>query len=309
MFFYARRSMCPGDRCGVGVDWKMSRLHLWRFFLSAVLWGAAVPFVLADEFVPRGDVFQPLFADPKEIRSMVNIYDVVKGPSHTTVAAVGFADHWGLLRWEGKRSNDEWQLSVVGGVFAQFDMKTPSCDLVSADYLVGLPLSWKRGRTSARLRVYHQSSHLGDEYMLAKHPNRINLSYESLECIASREVGRLRAYGGGEYLFDHNPDEIKPWIGHVGLEARTAMHCEKKFDNSSYGTCGIISTDVKIPLGASEGSGLTFKIGVEFRPSDPDAHAARGWGITCEYYEGFSPYSQYFDKNIRYVGGGFQLGP
>ena len=49
-------------------------------------------------------------------------------------------------------------------VFSQFDLSAPSSDLINTDYVVGVPLSWRSGGWSTRVRLYHQSSHLGDEF-------------------------------------------------------------------------------------------------------------------------------------------------
>ena len=57
---------------------------------------------------------------------------------------------------------------LVGNVYAQFDLNRPSYDLINADYLIGLPLTFRFDRFSGRARLYHQSSHLGDEFVLAQ---------------------------------------------------------------------------------------------------------------------------------------------
>jgi len=57
-------------------------------------------------------------------------------------------------------------VSLFGAVFAQFNLDTPSFDLLNADYLVGPELTLRHGRWSGRVRFYHQSSHLGDEFLL-----------------------------------------------------------------------------------------------------------------------------------------------
>ena len=55
------------------------------------------------------------------------------------VGLAGFGGHWGLIRWLGDRPGDGLQLSISGGVFAQFNMDTPSKDLINADYVVASP--------------------------------------------------------------------------------------------------------------------------------------------------------------------------
>jgi hypothetical protein len=71
-------------------------------------------------------------------------------------------------------------------------MNAPSTDLINTDYVVGIPLSWRSGLFSTRVRLYHQSTHLGDEFVLHNPGvNRVNYSYEEAEAILS-----LNAPGG-----------------------------------------------------------------------------------------------------------------
>ncbi len=57
-----------------------------------------------------------------------------------------------------------------------------------------------------RVRLYYQSSHLGDEFIL-RNPdfNRINLSFEEIEALLSLDVKWARIYGGGGYLIHREP--------------------------------------------------------------------------------------------------------
>jgi hypothetical protein len=139
----------------------------------------------------------------------------------TEVGSIGIGDRFGLYRWAGPAPGDGIQLSISAAVFAQFDLASSSLDMLNADYVVGLPLSIRRGASSARLRLYHQSSHLGDEFLLRDEPERVNLAFESLELIVSRAMGGVRLYGGGEYLFNREPDDLEESLVHLGIEGRT----------------------------------------------------------------------------------------
>lgn len=102
-------------------------------------------------------------------------------------------------RWAGKRVGDGVQLSLSATVFAQFDLGATSYDLLNSDFVIGLPITIRHGAFSMRLRPYHQSSHLGDEYLLREPSNRhdrVNLSFESMEGIVSIDAGPVRVYGG-----------------------------------------------------------------------------------------------------------------
>ena len=54
-------------------------------------------------------------------------------------------------------------------------------ELINTDYLVAIPLSYAIDNWAVRLRVYHISTHLGDEYM-NNHQDviRLNPSFETL---------------------------------------------------------------------------------------------------------------------------------
>src|SRR5687767_4169750 len=174
----------PAPRCGTGVH--EAEAH------GAVLF-------------PEDQIFCPVLADPKEARSFVSIlrgtFRSLDDPSGegTNIGSVGLGDSFGLLRWGGPSPGEGLQLDVVGSIFAQFDIGTASNDLINADYIIGVPLTFRRSGFSTRFRLYHQSSHLGDEYLLrAEDIERENLSFESVEFLVSQEIGPIRVYAGGE---------------------------------------------------------------------------------------------------------------
>ena len=82
----------------------------------------------------------------------------------------------------------DWQLAIAAGVFSQFNMQSATTDLVNTDYLIGIPLTYCRGAVATRVRLYHQSSHLGDEYLLHTRAQRVSLSFEAAELLVSDEI-------------------------------------------------------------------------------------------------------------------------
>ena len=158
--------------------------------------------------LPRGDVFCPLLADPKGQRSFVSYIRETDDEGDRDIGSVGISDAFALLRVGGSKPGNGFQVGISGSVFAQFDLDINSYDLLNADYIVGLPITMRSGAFSARLRLYHQSSHLGDEFLLREEDPtfvRENISFESAEMLLSLDGGPVRVYGGGEYLLrrDH----------------------------------------------------------------------------------------------------------
>src|SRR5256885_4895653 len=136
-------------------------------------------------------LFPSLLADPKEPEFFATYLWQRSPRLAPKLGSVGFGQTIGILRAR------DWQLSIAAGVFSQFDLSSSTADLMNTDYLIGLPLAYRRGGTALRLRLYHQSSHLGDEYMIHTQAQRVDLSFEAAELLAAREFAAWRADGGG----------------------------------------------------------------------------------------------------------------
>jgi hypothetical protein len=259
--------------------------------------GARAQDTAAVTALPPGDVFRPLLADPKQPRFFA-AYVWITSPRLTTqVGSVGLGENIGLLRGPSSR----WQVSVAAGVFSQFNMKTPSYDLINTDFIVGLPLSARVGPFTVRLRLYHQSSHLGDEFILSTNPERVNLSFESAELIVSREFAWLRLYGGGEYLVRHMPDDLKPGLLHAGLEVRPAPPLVR------LGRLGqgrlVLALDAKSFEQRKWQAGWSARGGLEFSPGT----GRRRWSVQLEAYDGPTPFGQFYQDNVSAIGLGLHF--
>lgn len=258
----------------------------------------------AEGFVglPSGGVFCPLFADPKAVRSFAT-YLRGKFPTGTAtrhVGAVGVGDGIALFRVGGPGAGDGFQLGLEAAVFSQFDLDAPSDDILNADYVVGLPLTFRIGSFSARARVYHQSSHLGDELLLRADPpiQRENLSFESLELIVSEELGVLRVYAGGEYLLNRSPSRLDELLAHAGVELRLGP---------ARGARLVAAVDVKSSEQQEWKPGLSARAGVEIAWWRHADHPPRLTSVVLEFYDGPSPYGQFFLESTRYFGTGVQF--
>jgi hypothetical protein len=251
------------------------------------------------EGFPTGDVFRPLLADPKQPQFFVSFDGFKSSGKSYTMASVGFGETFGIYRFFGSREGDGLQLSVEGALFAQFNMNTASHDLINADYTIGIPLTYRLGDNSLRLRIYHQSSHLGDEYLLsANHEKRVNLSYEALELIYSREWRGFRVYGGGEYLVDKDPADLKPIIGHWGIEYRHSKPLV-------WIARPIAGVDMKSLQEHKWAVDISAKAGFDFGNPNPGQRNVR---LMAEYYKGFDPRGQFYKRKVEYYGLGLSLG-
>lgn len=277
--------------------------------VAASVFGAVTTAALAAEVnaepMPNADVFQPLLADPKEPRFHMSVLETEGALRETTVGAVGFGENVGFMRWRGARDGDGWQIGFSAAVFAQFDLHAPSMELVNADYTVGVPLTYRQGDFSARTRVYHQSSHLGDEFILRMNPERVNLSYEALELLLSYDIEGWRVYGGGEYLFHREPEELASGALHAGVEYRRTEPAFRIADLG--GAYFVAATDTKGYEQHDWRQAWSVKTGFEFRPLRDVQREGRHWSLMLEYYDGPSPYGQFYTYEVSYYGLGVAL--
>lgn len=258
--------------------------------------------------LPTGDVFCPLLADPKGLRSFLSYQRTVgDDDSLSTIGSVGIADQFGLARWGGGTRGNGVQLSLTGAVFAQFDLGTPSFDLLNADYIVGLPLTIRAGPVSMLLRVYHQSSHLGDEFLLGStDPERVNVSFESAHGILSVDAGALRLYGGGEYLFHRAPDSLEKFVAQGGAELRR-LNPLISFGSGIGGIRPVAAVDLKASQEQEWKPSISVRAGIEFDRTRDANPPSRRWSILFEGYSGPSPYGQFFTEKIQYMGIGLHF--
>ena len=110
------------------------------------------------EVFPTGDLFRPLIADPKQPQFFASVNRFKSSGVRYTMASVGFGETFGIYRFLGSREGNGLQLSVEGALFAQFNLDTPSYDLINADYTIGIPAHLPAWRQFAPLP--HLSSEL-----------------------------------------------------------------------------------------------------------------------------------------------------
>ena len=248
---------------------------------------------------PVGDVFRPLLADPKQPQFFSSINRFKSAGHQYTVASVGFGETFGMYRFLGSRAGDGLQLSVEGAIFAQFNLDTPSYDLINADYTIGIPATYRYGDNSLRFRIYHQSSHLGDEFLQsANPPDRVNLSYEAVEIIYSREWHAWRVYGGGEYLIHKEPGDLKPMSAHWGIEYRGS----KPLIWNGRPVAGV---DMKSFEEHKWNIDTSVKAGLEFGEPNPGHRRLR---VMAEWYKGYDPRGQFYKNKVDFYGLGVSLG-
>jgi len=160
---------------------------------------------LRPQFLPGSKLFAPLIADPRWPRFALSATWYLDDPELGLAGDASFGVDLPLVRFP-TASRGDFELGIAGGVFSVFDFQSESFDLINSDFVGGLFGSYRYGDVSATLRFHHQSSHLGDEYLLRDPVERINLSFEVLDLLLSYDFRPwLRVYGGGGLIVHREP--------------------------------------------------------------------------------------------------------
>lgn len=244
--------------------------------------------------LPEQELFAPLLADPRQPRFSVSYLHYHSPASEFSAAGVAFGEYFGLASGFFGSSGSS-QIGIQGGVFALFNLEAPSSDLINADYWIGMPVSYRKGPWSFLWRIYHQSSHLGDEFILGSPGfNRVNLSYEDLEFLASYEWERWRLYGGGGYILNSEPD-LAPKHLQGGVEyVKTRAAGRLSF---------IAAADVQASEELDWRRSRSYQAGFELRSGSP-----RRVRLMFEHFRGHSPNGQFYRESLRYTGLGLYFG-
>lgn len=249
-------------------------------------------------FLPRGLLFAPLHADPRWPHFSA-AYRGYRTNELTAAFAGTFGETFSLYRNRAPLRG-QWELVLQAGVFSLFDLSATSLDLVNADYNVGLLMAYRSGRLSGFLRLHHQSSHLGDEFILAnQRVQRINLSYEEVDMKLAYEASNwLRLYVGSGYLVHRDPSTVKPIGTQCGIELTSPV----TFFGGSIIPIGY--ADFQSNERSQWAMAQSLMVGVRFENAQI---GNRHLQLLAHYFAGPSPDGQFYTQHSQWFGVGLHF--
>ena len=255
---------------------------------------------IESKFLPHGLLFAPFHADPRWPHFSIAYRSISSGLGPTKTGSANFGETFALYRDTAPLSG-QWEIAIQAGVFSTFNMDASSKDLVNADYTAGLLTTYRTGRFSGFLRIHHQSSHLGDEFILDSPTpvHRVNLSFEEIDLKLSYELfSWLRVYGGGGILMDRDPSTLGRGTSQFGLEFTSPKtFLDGKIRPVAYG-------DFQINERANWAVGQSLMAGLQFENARIGDRKVQ---LLVEYFNGPSPNGQFFTQRTDWIGLGFHL--
>ena len=190
----------------------------------------------------------------------------------------------GLLRFgsSGAIMPQGWQLDIEGAAFPRLDMEEHR-NLVSSDFRLGVPLTFRRGFWEGKLAYYHFSSHLGDEYM-ATHGSlsRINYSRDALVLgFAFRPLPAMRLYAEAGWAF-FTDGGSRPWEFQFGVD------CSSPFPTGPVGL-PFAAINGRIRQEVGFGGNMTVQAGWQWR-----GRSGKLLRVGMHYFNGMSDQAQFF---------------
>ncbi len=265
-------------------------------------------------FPQSTELYQPMVADPRQLNYSIGYRSSDKVIGNDTVA-ISFGDDFPIFRWLNVLPwQGDLQIGLEGGIWSVFNVNVKGynpqggAELVNTDYYIGIPISYAVNKWSFKFRIYHISSHLGDEFLVnhpeyvynAPNPNskikRRNPSYEAIDFFSSIQISdAIRIYVGPGFIL--NSDKSFPmqhYYVEYGGEVRfwgTRMHYHKLHGNFFLAAHFRNYQYLNWDLG---GTGL---LGYEWSKLQGIGRKIR---MFFEYHNGFSLEGQFMNEKTSY---------
>ncbi|MEZ0485896.1 DUF1207 domain-containing protein [Fibrella aquatica] len=276
------------------------------------------------EWFPKNHLFAPILLDPLEAQvygSALPYFNTTgerkvgttatdtrdKDLNQGTVVPFAFGFHKPFYRvTTAPGQAHEWGLDV--GSFTQFQVfgdttrfaKKPGqvvYKIINNDYKLSFWYNLRKGRNSYRVRLYHISSHLGDDYLVRYQlnyytPNAVN--YELLDVTASRDLPNgLRVYGNAGVCL-RGQSERERFNVQFGAYYREPGNKRQRL---------VGGFDAKFWQQTDFRPGIHAGIGYELGRSTQNLTAM------LDMYYGYRPYGQYEYQTVSWAGIGLYFNP
>lgn len=262
-------------------------------------------------FPQMTELFAPLIAAPRQISYTLGYRSGDRICGNKAVD-ISLGDDFAIYRWLDVFWHGDLQIGIEAGIWSVFNMdpshkREEGTELVNTDFYCGIPLTYARDKWSFRLRGYHISSHLGDEFLF-NHPwyvaesaefpkKRVNPSIEGVDFAVSYQANEaIRLYGfPGAIVHSDESFPWKPFYVEYGTEVRFLG--TKFYYQKLYGTV-YIGLHFRNYQELDWNFDGTYRIGYEFSKLQG---IGRKFRFYVEYHHGYSLEGQFSKMRTHYM--------
>ena len=270
---------------------QKSMLFLFHFLIIVSGFGQKM------EFLPKENIWQTQSLDPLASQSFTGIATVWENDQKADYISALFSFGYQKSIFSWTKAGNKWiDIGIEGSAITQFEWTNRpgymQRNILSTDFIVGMPVVWHLKPMTFRFRFYHLSSHMGDDYMIRNGITsyyRNNNNYEQFDVTASYLFRNLRmSIGIGTIL--RASTERKPLVFSLGAEYLSPLN-EKESVSFFTGFFADSKQDNDYKPSINIGTGI--KLGKTDR---------RGLKILATYFHGPLPYSVYQGRPIQWLG-------
>jgi hypothetical protein len=273
----------------------MSSSRSWRLLGCLVLLSAPRPSAAQARIFPDVQSFELPEASPRVHGLVGRIFSARRGDSEfgrEPEAEVGVGENFPVLAL--RRGERPVTLGFGTQVYGRFSLGDRKSALISNDWVVGLNTTAALGAWSITGEIYHESSHLGDEYSDRFSATRLDWTREVAAAWLSYGTGPVRITGNLSYVLIDELDLDRPGAALAAdYEGRPFGHLLGGpvrpvggiFFQGEAATNWRISTSAKLGIAVSRSGGR------------------REIGLALIAHDGLSTQRQFFRHESSYIGG------
>ena len=273
----------------------MSSSGSWRLLGCLVLLSAPIPAAAQARIFPDVQSFELPEASPRVHGLAGRIFSARRGDSQfgqEPEAEVAVGENFPVIAL--RRGERPVTLGFGTQVYGRFSLGDRKSALISNDWVVGLNTTADLGAWTLTGELYHESSHLGDEYGDRFNADRLDWTREVASAWVSYGSGPLRVSGNLSYVLI---DELHLKRPGAALAADYEGRPFGRFLGGPVRPVGGIffqgeaATDWRISTSAKLGIALSRSGG------------RREIGFAVIAHDGLSTQRQFFRRESRYIGG------
>jgi len=266
----------------------------WWLVLLPLLLSNHQPAAAQARIFPPVSSFELPEASPRVHGIVGRIISAQRGESDfgsESEAEVGVGENFPVLAL--RRGSRPVTLGFGTQVYGRFSLSDPKSALISNDWVVGINTTAALGAWTVTGEVYHESSHLGDEYADRFGATRIDWTREVAGAWVTYGPGPVKVTGNLSYVLI---DQLRLKRPGAALAADFRGHPIGNFLGGVVRPVGGVffegaaATDWRISSSA--------KLGIAVRA----AEGSREIGIALIAHDGLSTQRQFFRRESRYVG-------
>ena len=261
------------------------------------------------QFIPARSYFETILLDPTSNQlglSVLGYSGGQRGIWEKINIPIFMGVNKPVLRW-GQSDRHGQEVGFDFLIMTQYDIErverdnmeqsAPLGTQLNSDYRISGWYNIRSGASTYRIRLFHQSSHLGDDFVirngiLGRDSNPMN--YEQLDITRSVQHGYHRHYYGVGYTVTPHAQRkrLAFQLGYF-FSRPTARFPDSKF---------IYGADVKIM--EQHGYRPSIKLGIGYELGKSHRNPPR---LILEYYNGNLPYSRYESTAVQLLGIGLYI--